>query len=205
MRDTFIFYRSFFEAIKELPAVNQAELFSAICSYSLDQKAPELTGVSKTVWILVKPILDANNKRFENGSKPKHKQKASKDEAKPKQGGSKPEANKDKDVNKDKDIIFFKSAIEKFGGTKRGPATELEDLKKKHKDWKDILPLIGPAIENQIAYRDHKRAAGVFVPEWKNLKTWLSQRCWEQTMEAPAARAELTVYEKPDMTGGYRP
>lgn len=97
----------------------------------------------------------------------------------------------------------FKKAIVKFGGTKRGAATELEDLKKKHKDWKEALQLIGPAIEKQIEAREQKKAAGVFVPEWKNLKTWLSQRCWEEVIEAQPVRAELPKYELPDMTGGY--
>jgi len=103
MRDTFIFYRSFFEAINELPDTNKAELFTAICDYALNFKDPELLGISKTVWILIKPNLDANIKRFENGSKAKKKQNVSKTEAKQKQGESKTEANKDKDVDKDKD------------------------------------------------------------------------------------------------------
>lgn len=139
MRDTFIFYRSFFEAIKELPAVNQAELFSAICAYSLDQTTPELTGISKTVWILIKPILDANNKRFENGSKPKKKQNVSKTEAKQKQDVSEVEANKDKDKDlyKDKDknvdVDIFLAHCKSFLGEKY---QSLEySLRAKHEAW----------------------------------------------------------------------
>lgn len=74
MRDSFIIYRSFYEAVKELPAEIQSELFIAFCEYSLDFKEPELTGISKTVWTLVRPILEANNKRFMNGKVEKKKQ-----------------------------------------------------------------------------------------------------------------------------------
>ena len=98
-RDSFIFYRSFYEAINELSVNEKAILFDAICSYSLDFKEPELSGICKTVFILIKPQLDANNKRFENGSKPKNKQTGSKQEAKPKQKVSKAEANNNENVN----------------------------------------------------------------------------------------------------------
>ena len=111
MRDSFIFYRSFYEAIKELPEINRAEIYDAICSYSLDFKCPNLSGISKTVWILIKPQLDANNKRFENGSKPKHKQTISKPEAKQKQKASKTEANKNDNENVNKNVLFSKSVI----------------------------------------------------------------------------------------------
>ncbi len=69
MRDSFIFYRSFFEAISDLPAKNQLELYQAIAKYSLELQETELSGLSNTIWKLIKPQLDANNKRFFDGSK----------------------------------------------------------------------------------------------------------------------------------------
>lgn len=92
-RESFIFYRSFFEAIKELSTENQAQIYHAISDYCLNFSAPKLTGISQTVWVLIKPQLDANIKRFENGSKPKEKQNKSKRKAKQKQTAIKPEAN----------------------------------------------------------------------------------------------------------------
>ena len=100
MRDTTIFYRSFYEAIKELPLENQALIYDAIFSYALDFTEKDLTGICKTVFTLIKPQIDANNKRFENGTKPKTKQKESKIEAKDKQDLSKNEANNNKNNNK---------------------------------------------------------------------------------------------------------
>lgn len=84
-RDSTIIYRSFYEAIKELPKENQAEVWNAIFEYALNFNEVELTGLSKTIFILIKPKLDANNKRFMNGKKEKKKPEKSKTESKPEQ------------------------------------------------------------------------------------------------------------------------
>ena len=83
-RDSFIFYRSFYDAINELPKENQADTYRAIAKYALDQEETELTGISKAIFSLVKPQLDANYKKYENG-----KQRKSKTEANDKQKVSK--------------------------------------------------------------------------------------------------------------------
>ena len=102
MRDSLIFYRSFYEAINELPKETQAEVYHAIFEFSLNFKEIELSGLAKTIFTLIKPQLQANNKRFENGTKPKHKQYNSKTEATDKQDLSKSEANNNVNVNNNK-------------------------------------------------------------------------------------------------------
>ena len=87
-RDSFIFYRSFYEAINELPKENQADTYNAIMQYALNQNEIQLNGISKAIFSLVKPQLDANYKKYENG-----KQKKSKTEANGKQKKSKIETN----------------------------------------------------------------------------------------------------------------
>jgi hypothetical protein len=99
MRDSLIFYRSFYEAIKELPKETQAEVYTAIFEYSLNFNEVQLSGLAKTIFTLIKPQLEANNKRFINGSKAKIKQDKSETEAKPKQKESKTEANNNNNVN----------------------------------------------------------------------------------------------------------
>jgi hypothetical protein len=96
-RDSFIFYRSFFSATKHLNQVEKAQLFEAICSYALDGNLSLLEGTPQGMFELIKPQLDANRKRFENGCK--KKQKISKTEAKNKQTISKDEANVNVNVN----------------------------------------------------------------------------------------------------------
>lgn len=104
MRDSMIFYRSFYEAIKELPLDTQGEIYNAIFCYGLDFQVPELSGVSKTIWTLIKPQIDANIKRFENGKKPKNKQTESKTEAKNKQNESKSVTNNNNNVNNNDNV-----------------------------------------------------------------------------------------------------
>ena len=87
-RDSFIFYRSFYEAIKEVPEDAQLQIYKAISIYALEQEEIELTGISKAIFSLVKPQLDANYKKYENG-----KQTKSKTKAKDKQKESKIETN----------------------------------------------------------------------------------------------------------------
>lgn len=69
IRDSFIFYRSFYEAIINLPQEDQCVMFKAIADYSLDGTETELIGMNKVVWTLIKPQLDANQKRYINGQK----------------------------------------------------------------------------------------------------------------------------------------
>jgi hypothetical protein len=99
MRDSSIFYRSFYEAIKSLPESNQLEVYNAIFEYSFNFVGVELAGLSNTIFTLIKPQLEANNKRYENGNKPKNKQNRSKTRAKHEQKIGKVEANKNKNVN----------------------------------------------------------------------------------------------------------
>ena len=69
MRDSFIFYKSFYDAIQDLDEKNQLALYNAICQKSLYNEDIELTGIADTLYKLIKPQLDANNERYENGKK----------------------------------------------------------------------------------------------------------------------------------------
>lgn len=69
MRDSFIFYNSFLEAINELDEQTQLKVFQAITHYSLRDEIPELTGTAKAIFSLIKPQIDANNRKYEDGRK----------------------------------------------------------------------------------------------------------------------------------------
>ena len=58
MRDSFVFYRGFYEAICELETEDQATVYNAICKYSLDGIEPELTGVAAAMFKMAKPQID---------------------------------------------------------------------------------------------------------------------------------------------------
>lgn len=103
MRDSAIFYRSFYEAIDNLPSRSQKEqVYSSIFDFIFKNIEPQLKGNSLSVWILIKPQLVANQMRYENGSR-------SKTQAKPKQNVSESQANKNvfnKNENKNENVLM---------------------------------------------------------------------------------------------------
>ena len=68
-RDSFIFYRSFFEASLPLNDSNKLELFNSICNFALNQNETENKPMVKAMFSLIKPQLQANQKRYENWKK----------------------------------------------------------------------------------------------------------------------------------------
>lgn len=82
MRDSFIFYRSFFESFEGLSKKDRLILFEAVCNYALNDIEPELNGIPLSIFKLLKPQLDANIRRYENGCKGGRPKKT---ETKPKQ------------------------------------------------------------------------------------------------------------------------
>ena len=98
MRDSFIFYRSFFESFDGLSKKDKLLLFDAVCNYALNDAEPQLTGVPLSMFKLLKPQLDANTRRYENGCKGGRPKKT---EAKPKenQKETKPKRNDNVNVN----------------------------------------------------------------------------------------------------------
>ena len=183
MRDSMIFYRSFYEAIKELPLETQGEIYNAIFTYGLDFEVTELSGVSKTIWTLIKPQIDANIKRFENGKKPKNKQTESKTEAKNNQDESKTEANNNNNNNNnnnvndnvnEKEIKFdFKKSLLSFGFNSDLVSEWLKVRKKKnltnsevaYKDFIKQVELNGQD-KNYILEQCVIKSWGGFKSEW---------------------------------------
>lgn len=103
MRDSFIFYRSFYDAINQLPTEHHAALYGAIFRFSLDGNEPTLTGIEAAMWALIKPQLQANQRKFENGSKGGRPRKPNQTETKLKPNNNlsetKPKPNVNDNVN----------------------------------------------------------------------------------------------------------
>lgn len=70
IRDSLVFYRSWLEAIKNLPREMQGEVLTAIIEYGLDgETAESLKPITKAMLAIVKPQIDSNNIKYENGKK----------------------------------------------------------------------------------------------------------------------------------------
>ena len=127
MRDSVVFYRSFYEAVKDLPPEEFKESVQAILDYGLDDKPPDKQGtIAHTVFSLVRPQIDANNRRFKNGCKggkepnrnqtrtktePNCNQTVTKPEPNPNQDGTKPEPKEKGERRKEKGEINNKTIM----------------------------------------------------------------------------------------------
>lgn len=101
MRDSFIFYRSFYEAIKDLPRDIQGEIYTAIMEYSLyGNETDNLKPIARSIFTLIKPQIDVNNKRFDNGNRGGRPKKNNQNETKDKPTNNQNET-KDKPNNND--------------------------------------------------------------------------------------------------------
>lgn len=100
-RDSMVFYRSFFEAVEDLPPEDFKQAVTAIMRYALDGTADDVKGVAKSILIMARPQIDKNNKRYENGTrggrKPNDNQTITK--AEPKCISPKPNVNVNDNVN----------------------------------------------------------------------------------------------------------
>ena len=73
MKDSIVFYKSFYEAIRELPTKNQLDIYNAIFQKYFYGKEIELKGISQGIFNLIIPNVDSANKRYfancENGKR----------------------------------------------------------------------------------------------------------------------------------------
>ena len=110
-RESFVFYRSFYEGIKELPRDIQGEVLTAIMEYGLNGVTTEnQKQITKAMFALIKPQLDANNQRFENGKKggrPKANCNQTETKTKPKQNQNKTKPEPNVNVNDNVNDISF--------------------------------------------------------------------------------------------------
>lgn len=103
-RNQFTFYRSFYDAISDLPKTQQAATILAVCAYALYEEEPQkLPRASMACFKLMKPVLDAGRAKAENGAKggkANGKQNESSPEADSKQAESKTKAKGKQPENK---------------------------------------------------------------------------------------------------------
>lgn len=69
-RETCVFYASWFDAIETMPEAAQSEAYRAVLSYALrGEETAKQGAMTKLIMAMVRPVIDANNKRYENGCK----------------------------------------------------------------------------------------------------------------------------------------
>lgn len=185
-RKSFIIYSDSLSVLDELTDEQAGRLFKAIKAYHNGDNFDLEFGL-KIAFVSFKNQFIRDNNKWEAIREKRIKAGAS--------GGKQKVANATKrkqktpvsvndSVSVNVSVINYKEQFEVFrklfGGTKRGLDTEFEYLQGKHKDWKEVIPKLYDAVQKEIKWRSTAKG---FVPEWKNLKTWIYNRCWEQEFE----------------------
>jgi hypothetical protein len=67
--NSFVFYQSFYSAMDGLSAVQKEELIWVICNYALYEKIGKMSPEIQRMFKLIKPQIDANKKKREDGRK----------------------------------------------------------------------------------------------------------------------------------------
>ncbi len=164
MRDSFIFYRSFYEAISDLDDLQQLDIYKAVANYSLNFVEPDLKGVSATIFKLIKPQLEANNKRFLNGTQPKSKHYESKTEANNNDNVNE-NVNVNEKVNKNNKSFSYSQDFEIiYDYYKKNTDRPVGDKKKAYESFKKIL--------KEIEYKKIKLSVYNYLIECKKTQTF---------------------------------
>lgn len=113
----------------------------------------------------------------------------------------------EKKQEEEKESITLQKAKEDFDvfrraypGTKRGLATEFDNFRRKHKDWREVIPLLLPAAK---AYADVIKARGTPKEYIKHLQTWVNNRCWETDYQSENKSSNGN--NRPYQTNGISP
>jgi hypothetical protein len=73
MAHRFTFFRSYYESLQELSPEDFKAVVCAVCAYAFDGIEPELDGIRKSVFVLIKPnvekSIEISAKRSESGTK----------------------------------------------------------------------------------------------------------------------------------------
>ena len=152
-KQSFVFYRSFYEAISKVSSKEtKADIFEAICELGLNDNVIELDdAVGQIIMDLIKPQLQANNKKYEDGKKggrPPKKTTGSENKKTTGYSKKKPNVNENENVNEndnvnDNDIFITTTTSNKnnvfvvvekeFGRTLS--STEIQKIMELEKDY----------------------------------------------------------------------
>lgn len=141
-RKQFTWYRSYYDALKEIPAEEFRAIVLAVCAYALDGEEPELSGVARAIFTLIRPTLEVGRSKAENrsrteqtsisaeqtGNRPEQtKNKPEQTENKRKQTGNKPkQTRKEKEREKESENDSYCSPPPPSGPKRFVPPTLAE-------------------------------------------------------------------------------
>lgn len=184
-RESFIFYRSFYEAIKCMPTDVQAEIYPAICEYALFGKQPKnLSEVAKGMFTLIKPNIDVNTARFENGKK----------------GGRKSRAKKQTATAEPAYTLTYEQEVEQMRSDEKWRKTICEDFNITAEEYEKRLSRFLDRC-NEDKARKGKEHHDSFVDCQSHLRYWMSKAYAHQQTSTPAHEDDAVPF--PDMGDSF--
>lgn len=170
-RESFLFYRSFYEAIKLMPSEVQAEIYPLIMEYALYGKQPgkNISDIAKGVFALIKPNIDVNTARFENGKK----------------GGRKSRAKKQAAPVEDTYTQTYEQEVEQMRIDEKWRKTICEDFNITVEEYNKRLSRFLDRC-NDDKKRKNKERHDSFVDCQSHLRYWMTKAYPPQAIKTPA-------------------
>ena len=107
-REQFTFYRSYYDALKNLPEKERAKVLFAILEYALDeQEQNKLEGVCAACFLLIRPTLDSGRIKAanrKNKTKTNEEQNENKAETRAEQNRKEKEKEREREVEKEREV-----------------------------------------------------------------------------------------------------
>jgi len=104
---------------------------------------------------------------------------------------------KNSEMDSKKLYSVFKDFYELYPGKKRKLEIEFENFKKKNEDWKEIIPILIPAIQKEETLRKKAKQEQEFFPQPKYLSTWINKRCWLNEFDDEINKTPTTSHQPP--------
>ena len=112
-RESILFYRSFYEVSKSLPEDEGNKYLKGLLEYAFYGIEPEFDGVSASFFMLIRPQIDANNRKFENGKKGGRPKKGETDSVNGSEDEARPETEKTEETQINTEVIGDSKTEEK--------------------------------------------------------------------------------------------
>lgn len=193
MSDSFVFYKSFYDAAAVLQPEDRLAFYDALAEYAICGEDPEpATPVAKAMFLMAKPQIDANEKRREDGKKggrpPKEKPVVSENAENEKPVVSKNDESEKPNVNANANANVNENANEKKKRVVRSAPPTLEEVTEYCKERANSID-----PEAFIAYyesQNWKKANGQPVYDWKGcIRTWEKREKTKPAREPPKPKA----------------
>lgn len=189
MNDSFIFYKSYHEAIQCLPEEIQLEAYKAICEYAITGEEPEgCNPIVKAIFKMAKPTVESNLARRENGKlggAPKGNQNARKTSAVENKNNLKTTKNnhrlilKQPNVNVNDNVNANENVNVNYGelGNVRLTAEQYHTLKTKHSNIDDAIEVLDTWLGTSGSKHKNKNHYAYFKEN-----SWV----WDRVSQLPA-------------------